>query len=132
MMKNIALAAVLAGLLSLGCNRGDNWEEDIDSISVAPVDSVKIPDDTIALGAGVSINTYSRLQRDCEIFYKFDYAADGEFTRTVTAYKLKNKSVCDSAVSVATDFLFVPKSKGVYALKFRTSDGWLNKTLVVN
>lgn len=131
-MKNIACAALLAGLLSLGCNREDAWDNDIEDISEVAVDSVRIPDDTIALGAGVSINAYSRLHRGCESFYRFGYTSDGGFTREITAYKLKNKSPCGTDALVATDFAFVPKSRGVYNLKFRSASGWLNKTLVVN
>lgn len=132
MMNNMAFTALACALLTLGCNREEDWNRDIEEIAHVAVDSVRIPTDTIALGSGVSINTYSRLQRGCESFYKFDYSSDGSFVREISAYKLTNKSTCGNPGVVATDFAFFPKTRGIYTLKFRSKDGWITKPLVVN
>lgn len=134
MLKNLFFAAVLL-LLIFGCKRDSSALDDISELSQVALDSVKVPSDTLTLGASMTVSAYSQMQTGCELFYKFNYAPEGGSdpdARLITAMKAKNNDICGRYRTVTGTFSFVPKSTGTYTLKFWAGgDSWITKTVVV-
>lgn len=131
-MKQFFFILSLAVFVVACKDRNDELSQ-ISDISVAAIDSISVPQDTVSLGTAVNIKTYSTMLADCESFSRFNYKSSG-FTREITSEKLKLNTTCGASTVVTSDFSFAPQAAGSYILKFKnsaTADTWISHTIVV-
>ena len=132
---NSVFLATAMGLLFTSCDRNDDNE--IKSVDLVKIDSVKIAQDTMDIYTVQTIKTYSTYTDGCHGFYGYDYARNG-LTRNVAAYQYSIKGNCTQAKRVGVNgFNFRPEEKGSYTFKFwngkdnSNKDIWIEKTVVV-
>ena len=137
-MKNTIKIAV-AGLVMLGivsCNDNKDDYDQVTDIQKIAIDSVKLVNDTMRVGASQSIITYSKFSQGCEGFYAYDYQHDN-MNRLVSAYKFKTDGVCETPIAQGNKFDFLPQTEGTYIFKFwqgkdvSNNDIILEKTIIV-
>lgn len=131
-MKQIFLIIGLT-VAVVSCKDRNDELSHISDISVATIDSISVPQDTVSLGSAISIKTYSTMTEGCESFYRYKYASNG-LSREITSEKLKTTATCGKAKAVTSNFSFAPQSAGTYTLKFRnssTADTWISHDIVV-
>ena len=132
---NSVFLATAMGLLFTSCDRNDDNE--IKSVDLVKIDSVKIAQDTMDIYTVQTIKTYSTYADGCHGFYGYDYVRNG-LTRNVAAYQYSIKGNCTQATRVGVNgFNFRPEEKGSYTFKFwngkdnSNNDIWIEKTVVV-
>ena len=132
---NSVFLATAMGLLFTSCDRNDDNE--IKSVDLVKIDSVKIAQDTMDIYTVQTIKTYSTYNDGCHGFYGYDYVRNG-LTRNVAAYHYSIKGNCTQATRVGVNgFNFRPEEKGSYTFKFwngkdnSNKDIWIEKTVVV-
>lgn len=127
--RNFVLLLGLSVLFS--CNR-EETSEYITEIAQLKVDSVLVPQDTIAIHSTQMLRTYFTLQQGCEGLYNIDYQSENGLIRNITPYKYKTNIACGSAAAGHSDISFTPKEAGTYTLKFYSGENtWITKNIVV-
>lgn len=127
--RNIVLLLGLSALFS--CNR-EETSEYITEVAQLKVDSVLVPQDTIAINSTQTLRTYFKLQQSCEGLYNIDYQSESGLIRNITPYKYKTNITCGDATAGHSDISFTPKEVGTYTLKFYSGENtWITKNIVV-
>ena len=137
-MKKLISSVFVAlsfGALFISCDRNDDNE--IKSIDLVKIDSVKIAQDTMDIFTVQTIKTYSTYADGCHGFYGYDYTRNA-LNRNVAAYQYNVKGNCTQASYVGTNgFNFRPEEKGTYTFKFWNGKDssnnpiWIEKNIVV-
>lgn len=134
MKKFFHILAVFSFVTALmSCKNRNEELDNISEIVAVNIDSISVPQDTVAVGTAITIRTYSTMLTDCESFYRYTYASDG-FTRSITANKLKINTNCGASKVVTSDFSFAPATAGTYKLSFRkntATDSWISHKIIV-
>ncbi|AZA93717.1 Uncharacterised protein [Chryseobacterium nakagawai] len=128
---NIGFSALLFGFVLISCN--DDDYQTIESIDKVKIDSVKITNDTMDVFAIQRIKTYSTYSSQCQGFYGYDYIHNGNFERSVTAYKYISNGPCtQKSYSAVNQINFNPQRIGKYTFTFWSGgNNWITKTIVV-
>lgn len=138
-MKNFITTTLASLLIIFGlasCNDRDDDYDIVDGGRIK-IDSVIIPQSTMAINTVQTIRTYSDYASGCEGFDGYDYNHDG-LTRNVTAYKVRVNRECGEVKPMATQLNFRPVEKGTYTFRFWNGKGitdedtWIIKEVVVN
>ncbi len=137
-MKKLIFPAIAVSLffITVSCDNNSDYETITDVNKIA-IDSAKVVNDTMQLGAIQSIITYSKYTSGCEGFYAYDYQRD-DMDRYVTTYKYKTDGTCQTdTFSRGSKINFEPRETGTYVFKFwqgtnsANQDVWLEKNIVV-
>ncbi len=127
--RNIVLLLGLSALFS--CNR-EETSEYITEVAQLKVDSILVPQDTIAINSIQTLRTYFTLQQSCEGLYNIDYQSESGLIRNITPYKYKTNITCGDATAGHSDISFTSKEAGTYTLKFYSGENtWITKNIVV-
>lgn len=128
---NIGFSALLLGLVLVSCN--DDDYQTIESIDKVKIDSVQITHDTMDIFSIQRIKTYSTYSSQCQGFYGYDYIHNGNFDRSVTAYKYITNGPCtQKSYSAVNQINFNPQRAGKYIFTFwNGGNNWITKTIVV-
>lgn len=128
---NIGFSALLLGLVLVSCN--DDDYQTIESIDKVKIDSVQITHDTMDIFSIQRIKTYSTYSSQCQGFYGYDYIHNGNFDRSVTAYKYITNGPCtQKSYSAVNQINFNPQRAGKYTFTFwNGGNNWITKTIVV-
>ena len=134
-LVSLVFLALTMCFLVISCDRNDDNE--IKSIDLVKIDSVKIAQDTMDIFTIQTIKTYSTYNDGCHGFYGYDYLRNG-LTRNVASYQYTVNGNCTQATRVGVNgFNFRPEEKGTYTFKFwngkdnSNNDLWIEKTVVV-
>lgn len=138
MMKNILKFSLLLMMLGTFMNCNDRDDENlIQSIDRVKIDSVKIPQDTMAVFSIQTLKTFSNFTTKCEGFYGYDYIYTDQLTRSVSSFKFKTEKDCGEEVTRASQINFQPQIRGKYLFKFWNGknaageNSWIEKTIIV-
>ena len=137
-MKNIIKISLSLLMVITLMNCNDRNEEDlIQSIDRIKIDSVNIPQDTMAVYSIQTIKTFSNFNTKCEGFYGYDYIYTDQLTRSVSSFKFTTATDCGEEVTRASQINFQPQTPGAYLFKFWNGknaageNNWIEKTITV-
>lgn len=137
-MKNIIKFILLVFMVVTLMNCNDRNDENlVQSVDRIKIDSVKIPQDSMAVFKIQTIKTYSNYANNCEGFYGYDYIHTKQFTRSVSAFKFKTATECGEDVARVSYINFQPQVPGIYIFKFWNGkdaagqNSWIEKTIKV-
>lgn len=137
-MKNIIKFSLSLLMVLTLTNCNDRNEEDlVQSVDRVKIDSVQIPQDTMAVYSIQTIKTFSNFNTKCEGFYGYDYIYTDQLTRSVSSFKFTTATDCGEAVTRASQINFQPQTPGDYLFKFWNGkntageNNWIEKTITV-
>lgn len=130
-LLNLLCATAFTAAFLISCNSDDY--DTIQSYDRIKIDSVDIPNDTMAVNSIQTIRTYSTYASNCEGFYGYDYRYTGDFERDITSYAYRTDGNCGSAPYTAfSNINFRPVTPGNYSLRFwQGGNNWMIKNIVV-